>query len=115
MDLSQYGISSGNTSSSGNALSAIPGLDGLQGMLGLITVVSAVLGLLFVVLYALNLAQRMRADRAMIAMHKDVAAIKELLEKQIPTATASTPAADSAPGPAPANAPSQPTATTDTV
>lgn len=77
MNLSQYGINANSTGAS------IPGLDGLQNMLGTITVVSVIIGGLFVVLYAINVIQRIRADRAMIAMHKDIAAIKEIIEKQV--------------------------------
>ncbi len=81
MDLSQYGI---NTSTTNPSLS-IPGLGNLQSMFGIITIASLVLGVLFVILYVVNIVQRMRADRSMIAMHKDIAAIKLLLEQQIAT------------------------------
>lgn len=99
MDLSQYGINgSGGTSGT----SAIPGLDGLQGMLGTITIISVVLGGLFMVLYVFSLVQRMRADRAMIGMHKDIAAIKEILEKHAkPVATTPQPSEPPAPAAAP--------------
>ena len=79
MDLSQYGINTGTT----NPSLSIPGLGNLQSMLGIITIASLVLGVLFVVLYVVNIVQRMRADRSMIAMHKDIAAIKVLLEQQL--------------------------------
>lgn len=80
MDLSQFGLN--GTNGTGSPLS-IPGLADIQGLLTTITLVSVVLGGLFMVLYIANMVQRMRADRAMIAMHKDIAAIKELLEKNI--------------------------------
>lgn len=69
--------------SNSGSTSAIPGLDRLQGMLGMITIVSVVLGGLFMALYIFGLVQRARADRAMIAMNKDIAAIKALLEQQV--------------------------------
>ncbi len=96
MDLSQYGIggsSTGGTSST----TAIPGLDGIQGMLGIITVISVVLGVLFMGLYVFNIVQRARADRAMIDMHKDIAAIKEILEKHTATITITPPQASETP------------------
>lgn len=90
MDLSQYGINSNQTNGTGGPI-AIPGLEGLQSMLGWITLASVVLGGLFTLLYVINLVQRIRADRAMIAMHKDIAAIKEILEKQVAPHPAPTP------------------------
>lgn len=79
MDLSQYGINTSTTNPSLN----IPGLGNLQSMFGIITIASLVLGILFMILYIVNIVQRMRADRSMIAMHKDIAAIKVLLEQQL--------------------------------
>lgn len=80
MDLSQFGINA--TNSQGSSPFTIPGLDNLQQMIGTITIVSTIIGVIFIVLYVINLIQRIRADRAMIAMHKDIAAIKALLEQQ---------------------------------
>lgn len=79
MDLSQFGL--GNGSSDAGALS-IPGISNLQATLATITTISVVLGGLFLVLYIISLIQRVRADRAMIAMRKDIAAIRVLLEQQ---------------------------------
>lgn len=82
MDLSQFGIGDGN-----NTGLTIPGLENLQNMFATIMTASMIIGGLFIVLYIINLIQRMRADRAMIAMQKDIAAIKALLERQVPQPT----------------------------
>lgn len=83
MDLTQL-----LNSQNGTGGATIPGLEGLQSMLGTITILSVVLGGLFLILYVINVIQRMRADRAMIAMHKDIAAIRTLLEQgQAPAPT----------------------------
>ena len=105
MDLSQY-LNGTNTNGTGNTLS-IPGLENVQGLLGTITIISVVLGGLFAVLYVINTIQRIRADRATIAMHKDIAAIKELLilERSSTTFAQPTPQPN-----APAESPSTPEA-----
>lgn len=81
-----FDINNGTTGSSSSAFS-IPGLESLQGMLGTIMIGSAVLGGLLTILFIINLVQRVRADRAMIAMHKDIAAIRDILERQPAPAT----------------------------
>ncbi len=94
MDTAQLDINGSSGGITANPL-AIPGLEGLQGMLGFIMIGSTVLGVLFLVLYILSLVQHARADRAVIAMHKDIAAIKEILQKQVsgsPVADIPTPA-----------------------
>lgn len=78
MDLSQFGIGNGNDTS--NPFT-VPGLEGLQSTLATIMTASMVIGGLFIILYIINLVQRIRADRAMIAMQKDVSAIKTILEQ----------------------------------
>lgn len=93
----------GGTTESPSAFS-VPGLESLQGMLGTIMIGSAVLGGLLTILFIINLVQRVRADRAMIAMHKDIAAIREILEHQpvpatqVPTALSIAPTPPSALG-----------------
>ena len=83
MDLSQFGLDTTN----GTGGLTIPGLQGIESMFQTITTVSVIIGVLFLVLYVINLVQRMRADRAMIAMHKDIAAIRMMLESRQPQAT----------------------------
>lgn len=78
MDLSQYGI---NTTTGTNGLQ-IPGLSGIQGTLTTIMVGITILSVLFIVLYIVNLVQRWRADRALIAMRKDIAAIRATIEQR---------------------------------
>jgi len=87
MDLSQFGLNGDSTGSSTSPL-AIPGLESLQGMFGTIMVGSAILGGLLTILFIINMVQRIRADRALIAMHKDIASIKEILERQTATPVA---------------------------
>lgn len=84
MDLSKYGIDLNTTSPTGTTPTAtVPGLDSLQSMFGIVTIASVVIGVIFLVLYIVTVAQRMRADRAMVAMRQDIAAIKSLLEQQL--------------------------------
>lgn len=88
MDLSQYGI---NTTTSTDGLQ-IPGLSGIQSTLTTIMVGITVLSVLFIVLYIVNLVQRWRADRALIAMRKDIAAIRATIEQRgAPAPAAPTP------------------------
>lgn len=89
MDLSQLGI---NTNGAQNV--TIPGLGSLQSMLGTIMTVSIVIGGLFIVLYLVNTVQRMRADSAMINMHKDIAAIRAILEHKYPATNTESPRQD---------------------
>lgn len=86
MDLSQLGI---NTQDITNGSGSIPGLGNIQSLMGTITLISIIVGGLFFVLYLINVIQRIRADRAMIAMHKDITAIRAMMEqKNAPTPTA---------------------------
>lgn len=80
MDLSQFGIGN-TTNSSGTGGFSIPAVDNLQNTLNTIMLGAAVLSVLFVVLYIVSLVQRFRADRAMIAMRKDIAAIRAIAEQ----------------------------------
>lgn len=90
MDLSPLGIT--DTSGDTAVPFTVPGIENLQDTLTTITIASIVLGLLFIVLYAANLIHRIRADHAMIAMQKDIAAIKQLLEQHAaPAATQAPP------------------------
>ena len=88
MDLSRFGIGDGTSESS---VFTIPGLENLQNMFSTIMTASMVIGGLFIALYIINLIQRIRADRAMIAMQKDIAAIKALLEKSQTSSTGHAP------------------------
>ena len=58
----------------------IPGVAALQNTLNTIILGATILSIVFVVLYIINMIQRFRADRAMIAMRKDIAAIRQQLE-----------------------------------
>lgn len=89
----------------GTSTLSIPGLDNLQPLMNNLMIVSIITGGVFLVLYLLNVIRHMRADRAMIAMHKDIAAIRELLEHQ---QTAPRPAVEPPVEPA-----AQPSATRD--
>lgn len=95
MDLSQFDI--GN----GDGKLTIPGLESLQNMFTTVMAASLVIGALFVVLYIINLVQRIRADRAMIAMQKDIAAIKALLIEQVQATAINQVQSDSPLTPAP--------------
>ena len=61
MDLSRFGIGDGTSESS---VFTIPGLENLQNMFSTIMTASMVIGGLFIVLYIINLIQRIRADRS---------------------------------------------------
>lgn len=75
MDLSQLGLdtTTGTTQS----------ID-IQGIMGTVTIISVVIGGLFLIIYLINLIQHMRVNRAMLAMHKDVAEIRKLMEERRP-------------------------------
>jgi hypothetical protein len=95
MDLSQYGIS--GTSGTSSQVS-IPGLDGIQNalsgiqsMLPIITIGSLVVTVLFLVLYIVHIVRRWKVDKAIIETHKEVKAIRVLLEyRQNPPTPAAT-------------------------
>lgn len=89
MDLSQFGINANNAGQTGLQ---IPGLSNLQGTLNTIMIGVSVLSGLFMLLYIVSLVQRFRADRAMIGMHKDIAAIRALLEQRSGASPAASPA-----------------------
>jgi hypothetical protein len=84
MDLSKIGVDAQNGFTGIN----IPGLTNVQNMLSTITTVSAVIGILFFIMYVISMVQRMRADRAMIAIRKDISAIHELLKGAVAPAPA---------------------------
>ena len=89
MDLSQLGISD---TSGINTQVSIPGLDGIQStlsgiqsMLPIITIGSLVVTVLFLILYIVHIIRRWKVDKAIIETHKEVKAIRLLLEtKQTP-------------------------------
>lgn len=101
MDLSQFGI---NADGSTSGLT-VPGLGNIQTLLANIALISIIIGGLFFVLYLINIIQRMRANRSTIAMHKDIAAIRAILEKQANSPTPSVITEEQKPEPVPVQAP----------
>lgn len=109
MDLSQYGIS--NSAGSGAQVN-VPGLDGIQNtlsgiqsLLPIITIGSFVVSIVFLVLYIIHIIHRWKVDKAIIETHKEVRAIRVLLEyKQNPPAAAESVVSEpqETPPPAPA-------------
>ncbi len=92
MDLSQYGLS--NTSGTGTQVS-IPGLDGIQSalsgiqsLLPIITIISLASTVLILVLYIVHIIRRWKVDKAIIETHKEVQAIRVLLEGKQTSAVA---------------------------
>lgn len=87
MDLFKFGT---NESANENSGFTLPGLENIQTMFATLTTALIAFVVVFGILYIVNLVQRIRADRAMIAMQKDIAAIRSLLQTQVAPSHPST-------------------------